>query len=80
MSVSVSHKSKRPCVVLNLTSVYAPSTVSPLAVSVVNAPVDAEDAPMVVPSIVPPLISMLVATILEASALASSKPPAVDPS
>ena len=31
---------------------------APLAVSVVNAPVDAEDAPMAVPSIEPALMSM----------------------
>jgi hypothetical protein len=35
------------------------STVRPLAVSVVNAPVDAEDAPMVVPSIEPALMVVL---------------------
>ena len=39
------------------------STVRPVAVSVVNAPVDAEDAPMAVPSIVPALMSMVLGLV-----------------
>ena len=49
------------------------AVISPEAVNVVNAPVEADDTPIVVPSIVPPLMSTLVATKLEPSALATQQ-------
>ena len=46
-----------PVVVYDWLFVVVLSVIAPVALSVVNAPVDADDAPTVAPSIVPPLMS-----------------------